>query len=88
MPLQRTIVVRLWKISSVLFIRAVKRRERRAPAAQVWQWLFASNIASFRDGIVKIFFASDINQKIHSRKNFYEIHAHLVRTPARFTDGI
>ena len=31
MPLHRTIVVRLWKISSVLCMRAVKRHERRAP---------------------------------------------------------
>ena len=56
MPLQRTIVVRLWKISSILFMRAVKRRERRAPAAPVWQWLFVSNIASIRNAIVKTFF--------------------------------
>jgi carbamoyl-phosphate synthase large subunit len=35
MPLQCPIVWRLWKISSVLFLRTLKRRKRRAPAAKL-----------------------------------------------------
>jgi len=35
MPLQCPMIMRLWKISSVLFVRTVKRRERRAPDAKL-----------------------------------------------------
>src|SRR5437773_11426176 len=35
MPHQCPMVVRLWKSSSVLFLRTLKRRERRAPAAKL-----------------------------------------------------
>ena len=35
MPLRYTMVLRLWKISSALFMRTVKRRERRAPSLPV-----------------------------------------------------
>lgn len=43
-------VMRLWQISSVLFVRAMKRRERRAPAAKLaggWHFKRESSLGGF-----------------------------------------